>query len=31
LKEKSKKRELIRKIALQKDIDDKIAKELNIQ
>jgi len=29
--EKAKKKELIRKIALQKDIDDKIAKELNIQ
>jgi len=30
-KDKAKKKELIRKIALQKDIDDKIAKELNIQ
>ncbi|MDD3793820.1 MAG: hypothetical protein PHI37_03345 [Candidatus Gracilibacteria bacterium] len=30
LKEKNKKRDLIRKIALQKDLEDKIAKEINI-
>lgn len=30
LKEKSKKKEFLRKIALQKDIEDQIAKEINI-
>lgn len=31
LKEKMKKRELLKKIALQKDIEDKIAQEINIK
>ena len=30
LKEKSKKKEFLRKISLQKDIEDQIAKEINI-
>lgn len=30
LKEKNRKREFLKKIALQKDIEDKIAKEINI-
>lgn len=30
LKEKNKKKELLRKIVLQKDIDDKISKDLNM-
>lgn len=30
-KEKAKKREFLRKISLQKDIEDKIAKEINIR